>query len=224
MSENLKGVIVEMGARTSSQPADDFESIASVLRSGEGVSALPSRLMLGPRALTINVQTDTNRVDGTIQHDVDEQSDDNRTSAVGLFNYAHSYAASAVSLSKSRPDDTTHPEAPVDFLSFHAVELYLKSFLRANGLTVRDVKKVGHRLVQLSNKARELGLIYEDASGVIRLATDNLIERRYISIGSNQRHPTEMVFAVCRSLHTSVGEELRRLGFAKRLPSIGSLS
>lgn len=59
MADKLKGVMVEMGARTAAEAADDLEAIAAVLRSGEGVSALPSRLMLGPRALTVNVHTES---------------------------------------------------------------------------------------------------------------------------------------------------------------------
>lgn len=150
--------------------------------------------------------------------------DDNRTSAVGLFNFAHSYAASAVLLSKSPPDDTTHPEAPVDFLAFHAIELYLKAFLRANGLTVLDVKKVGHRLDHLRDKACELGLSFDDANGIVLLATHSMMERRYIKTGFKRRHSNELVFEVCRSLHAAVGASLRALALAKRLPSIESLS
>lgn len=58
MLEKLKGVMVEMGARTAQEAAEDLEAIAAVLRSGEGVSALPNRLLLGPRMLTLNIQTD----------------------------------------------------------------------------------------------------------------------------------------------------------------------
>ena len=149
---------------------------------------------------------------------------DDRTSAIGLFNFAHSYAASAVQLSKCRPADTTHPEAVVDFLAFHAIELYLKAFLRAKGLTVAEVKKLGHRLDKLRDKVCELGLAIEDQNGVIVLATHKMMERRYIRTGWTQQHPNELVLEVCRNLHESVGEELQRFGLAKRLPSIGSPS
>lgn len=149
--------------------------------------------------------------------------EDARTSAIGLFNYAHSYAASAVALAKTPPNDTTHPEAPVDFLAFHAIELYLKAFLRAKGLTVAEVKKIGHGLTKLRDRARDLGLTVDDGNGVIVLAAASMMERRYISTGTKVCHPHELVFEVCRRLHYDVGEELRTLGLATRLPSIESL-
>lgn len=152
---------------------------------------------------------------------VDEET---RTSPIGLFNYAHSYAASAVTLAKVQPHDATHPEAPVDFLSFHAIELYLKAFLRAKGLTVRQVKAVGHDLTGLRDKARDLGLAITDENGVIDLAAVSMMERRYIRTGFKQRHPHPLVFEVCRRLHREVGDELRGLGMAKRLPAIDSLA
>ena len=122
------------------------------------------------------------------------------------------------------PHDATHPEAPVDFLSFHAIELYLKAFLRAKGLTVKQVKAVGHDLTGLRDKARDLGLAIMDENGVIDLAAASMMERRYIRAGFKQRHPHPLVFEVCRRPHRAAGDELRGLGMAKRLPSIESLA
>lgn len=56
MFEVLKCVTIEMGARTGTEVAEDLEAIVKVLRSGEGVAALPQRLMLEPRAVSINIQ------------------------------------------------------------------------------------------------------------------------------------------------------------------------
>lgn len=83
-------------------------------------------------------------------------NNDDRTNAIGLFNFAHSYAASAALLSKCRLVDIKHPEAPVDFLAFHAIEIYLKVFLRAKGLTVSAVKKAGHHLDILRDEACDI--------------------------------------------------------------------
>ena len=146
--------------------------------------------------------------------------DSDQTSAIGLFNFAHSYAASAMQLAKCQPAGTTHPEAVVDFLAFHAIELYFKAFVRAKGLTVAEMKLLGHRLDKLHNKASELGLAVEDRNGVILLATYSMMDRRYIRTGWTQRHPHELVFEVCRSLHESVGEALRSLGLATTLPRL----
>lgn len=150
--------------------------------------------------------------------------DNDRTSAFGLFAFAHSYAASAVSLAKAPPPGAIHAGAPVDFLVFHAIELYLKAFLRARGFSVAGMKKIGHRLTGLRNKAQELGLPVQDENGVIDLAEMSMMERRYIVTGAKQRHPDEIVFEVCRHLHHEVGEALRSSGLAQRLPPISSLS
>ena len=55
--------------------------------------------------------------------------DDERTNAIGLFNTARSYWRSAEHLNAAGVK-VTHPEAPVTFLFCHAIELYLKSYLR----------------------------------------------------------------------------------------------
>jgi hypothetical protein len=55
--------------------------------------------------------------------------DDERTNALGLFNTARSYWRSAEHLSVARIE-VTHPQAPITFLLCHALELYLKAFLR----------------------------------------------------------------------------------------------
>ena len=55
-----------------------------------------------------------------------------RTPPIGLFNYARSYWRSAEQLRASKPD-VTHPDAPISFLFYHAIELYLKAFLRSAG-------------------------------------------------------------------------------------------
>src|SRR5260221_7125218 len=57
------------------------------------------------------------------------------TTPLGFFNYALSYRAAAdkLRICKLR---ATHPHAPVLFIYYHSVELYLKAFLRAHGLSV----------------------------------------------------------------------------------------
>ena len=59
-------------------------------------------------------------------------SDDDRSTPLGLFNYARSYWQSGVLLHHARAK-TTHPDAPVTLLLAHAIELYLKAFLRLRG-------------------------------------------------------------------------------------------
>ena len=68
---------------------------------------------------------------------------DDLTTPIGLFNYAHSYFASAKKLSESEPK-CTHPSAPINYLFAHSIELYLKSFLRQQNITVEKLKEFSH--------------------------------------------------------------------------------
>jgi hypothetical protein len=58
-----------------------------------------------------------------------------RTSPLGLFNYARSYWRSAEYLHAAKLK-LTHPSAPATFLFYHAIELYLKAFLLSQKLPV----------------------------------------------------------------------------------------
>ena len=67
-------------------------------------------------------------------------SRDDRTTPEGLFNTARSYWHSGARLSTADLK-VTHPHAPVTFLLCHAVELYLKAYLRLSGLSVGQLFK-----------------------------------------------------------------------------------
>ena len=58
-----------------------------------------------------------------------------RTTPLGLFNYARSYWRSAEYLHAAQLT-LTHPTAPVSFLFYHAIELYLKDFLLSQSMTL----------------------------------------------------------------------------------------
>jgi hypothetical protein len=89
-------------------------------------------------------------------------NEDDRTTAFGLFNYAHTYWQSAVILRKTRVK-ATHPDDPPWYLYSHAVELFLKAFMRAKGMSPRDLKqKYGHKLVPLGEAAEKNGLLVDD--------------------------------------------------------------
>lgn len=86
------------------------------------------------------------------------------TSAQGFFTYAEAYAASARVLVSEGPD-IAHREAPARMLPFHAIELYLKSFLRCVGRSTDElaVKPLAHDLGALSKAAQgHLGLAADD--------------------------------------------------------------
>ncbi|HML08288.1 MAG TPA: hypothetical protein VK430_09215 [Xanthobacteraceae bacterium] len=108
-----------------------------------------------------------------------------RTNALGLFNTARSYWHSAEHLNVTRLK-LTHPQAPVRFLFCHAIELYLKAYLRAGVCSLAELKKIGHRVDELANVAAQSGLVIEPADVEILSHihdADVAIEARYIRTG-----------------------------------------
>lgn len=129
---------------------------------------------------------------------------DSRTTALGLFNYAHSYWASAVALNYAARE-VSHPDAPVRFLYYHAVELYLKAFLRMSGASVKDVKDIGHRVVRLYNVAVEKGLPQDAETSIAAALIDaDYMSSRYISTGAFTRASNQALWGVCCFLHMEI--------------------
>lgn len=149
-----------------------------------------------------------------------EQDEDKRTTPIGLFNYAESYWKAATAL-KSTKLRTTHPDAPVSFLYYHAVELYLKSFLRFHGHSAKELRgvKYGHRIGPISKRASILGLFFMDEDVEVfslMAATDAVIRSRYIQTGYFHVPAPEALDRTCKSLRESVGDELKRSGLPVR--------
>jgi hypothetical protein len=70
------------------------------------------------------------RLLGKRQKTPEEIADDNeRTNSMGLFNTAEAYWMSAVALQAAKVR-AGHASQPVRFLYYHAIELYLKAWLR----------------------------------------------------------------------------------------------
>lgn len=148
---------------------------------------------------------------------------DKRTNAIGLFNFANSYFAAAVGLQRLKIK-TTHPDSPVDYLYYHSIELYLKSYLRARGCTVRDIShRFGHKLQLAAQVARWLGLEFHEKDWeLITLVAQggNQMASRYISTGFFTRPRHEALFGTCRSLHETIGLQLVEMGLTRRLPVV----
>jgi hypothetical protein len=136
--------------------------------------------------------------------------DDERTNAVGLFNTARSYWRSAEHLNAARLE-VTHQQAPVTFLFCHAIELYLKAYLRGAGQSVAQLKQIGHRVANLATSAVNSGLAIRPEQLEILGHIDDAdvaIEARYIVTGFKQlptndalSHAAEFLDqAVCRAL------------------------
>ena len=118
--------------------------------------------------------------------------EEERTTAQGFFNYADSYLGVAHVAWTAQPQ-VTFPQAPVRFLLYHAAELHLKAFLRCAGVSVSDLKAVGHKFTGLIKAARtsELGLS-RDCEDVLVYGqrTRDVIESRYIRTGYRRWYET----------------------------------
>lgn len=148
-------------------------------------------------------------------------SDAERTTPTGLFHFAHSYWLSALALQTAKVK-ATHPDAPISFLYIHAIELYLKSYLRGYGTSEGELRtKYGHRICCLADEARQSGLQLddEDVEVLSLIVCMDVIELRYIKTGAITRPTHEALNRTCKSLHESIGLTLRDLGFPVRRPS-----
>ena len=133
-------------------------------------------------------------------------SDEIRTTPVGLFHYAHSYAASALSLSRADVAGT-HIDAPIRFLYSHAVELYLKSYLLLNGtsLALLRSRELGHNVEQLLERAQERGLMVEEFHREQAKLMNEAILDRYIQTGSRTVLSNDALLNFCVQLHDQIG-------------------
>tara|TARA_R110002049_G_scaffold140930_5_gene302300 strand:- start:30554 stop:31021 length:468 start_codon:yes stop_codon:yes gene_type:complete len=141
--------------------------------------------------------------------------------AVALFNYAHSYAQSALTLEQNETD-ATHWNAPIYFLYFHAIELYLKSLLVRTGHDLETLRKEhGHKVQPLAELCQQEGLqLTVEGSEVISLManTDNVISSRYIRVGVHTRFPFEIYTGVCLSLNEQIGWKVYEGSRVTRIP------
>lgn len=144
--------------------------------------------------------------------------DESKASPIGLYNYAHSYWACAAALIAVKIN-ATHKDSPTAFLFFHAVELYLKAFLRARGAGLDHLAtKVGHDVRRAAREAEAAGLMFDDEDReVLDLIPENFLRSRYIVVGAFRRPTFGALHRTCTSLHDSVGNEMIRLGLTTRL-------
>ena len=144
--------------------------------------------------------------------------EDERTTPLGLFNYAHSYWRSAVALKQARVK-ATHPGDPIWFLYFHAMELYLKYYLRLHGKSVANLRdEYGHRMDRLAKGARSFGFQFDDEDREVLsvIASMNPIDVRYIKTGFFRRPTHEALDRTCKSFHHSAAEALMGRGIKIR--------
>ena len=89
--------------------------------------------------------------------------EEERTSAIGLANYAEQYlrAADAAFLKEyERIGKEPVFLVPAWHLALHSIELSLKAFLFSKGITLKDLRrKFGHDVLAIHGEARDRGLM-----------------------------------------------------------------
>lgn len=143
---------------------------------------------------------------------------EDRTPPLGLFNFARSYWRSAEQLRASKPK-VTHPDAPILFLFYHSIEIYLKAFLRNAGYDLAQMKGISHRITKAARAAQKEGLELTAADfellSVID-SDDNVIRARYITTGSHTRPEDEELSDFCQYLDQRVANRLTKDGHPVR--------
>jgi HEPN domain-containing protein len=104
---------------------------------------------------------------------------------------------------------------PVRFLYYHAIELFLKSYLVLHGYTEAKVKGIGHRVKDLAVEAAKKGLAFDDEdTEVIGLMAEEstVIESRYLRVGLFRWPAVDALDRTAASLLDSIRRGLRAAG------------
>ena len=149
-----------------------------------------------------------------------EQSEDDRTTSVGLFNFATSCHEGARALGKV-DFRATHRDSPIAFLYVHSIELFLKAFLSMHGHSVAELRSrdFGHSYRRLRERSIELGLQFldEDLDVFARMEqTDFPMRTRYLRTGYYMIPTIEALERTTASIREAVGDELRKHGIKVR--------
>ena len=140
---------------------------------------------------------------------------------LGIFNYAESYLAAANALGRAELS-TTHPDAPIQFLTNHAIELYLKAYLHAKGISEIDLSRnpFGHQLLNLIWEAKKRGLCpKEETYSVVRVLDqmNTQMNSRYLKPRVYRPIREEALDRAVRDLRLTVGKSLKRMGVFVRV-------
>jgi hypothetical protein len=117
-------------------------------------------------------------------------------------------------------------ESPVRFLYFHAIELFLKAFLRLKGIEddILASRDYSHRLAHLADEAERRDLLIGKRVRLVCDAArdfDKPLQTRYIKTGPKPELPTTRLHEAARDLQARVQQALRSSGIATRqLPAL----
>jgi hypothetical protein len=128
---------------------------------------------------------------------MNEPDEIDRQPPIGMFNFAESFLDAGRHLARAcdKGELRLRFDSPIYYLYSHALELMLKSFLRAKGHSAELLasRKFGHKLTVLWQECLKAGLTTEANNGAFieamieilhPLATD--YELRYLKVGTKQ--------------------------------------
>ena len=146
-----------------------------------------------------------------------EQSEDERTTAIGLARYAYEYLDAAILVDQhhgAQPGHEFISPIPAYYLASHAIELTLKAYLRHRGVSARQLRSrryYGHDLRACYRKAKELGLrdIFKMHADDLRallllIQLNENQELRYIRTGAKRFPSWAIVEPLAVRLHQAV--------------------
>jgi HEPN domain-containing protein len=143
-----------------------------------------------------------------------------RHSPIGFYNFAGSYHTAA-DLICEHGLYATHPEGPATFLYCHAIELYLKSFLRFHGTSAKKLQSIGHDYRRLLSRASKRGLVLEAMEDEVLNIIDGEIwsRSRYLETGFRSGRPSlDELSTASRTLRRQIGKVLSDAGMTVRKP------
>jgi hypothetical protein len=144
---------------------------------------------------------------------------DKRTTDIGLYNFAEAYLLSAKTLTSQKIPGLRFAD-PIEYLFYHSIELFLKSYLRNRGLSAYILAtQYSHNLVKLRDEAAALGLHLDQKENarIDHLQNEGLvIEARYIKTGFKQPIPLEALLGTAERVRDRVLHELTQVGLPLR--------
>lgn len=145
-----------------------------------------------------------------------------RTTSIGLFLNAEAYWSGANVLYRSnKRKKRTVPfgEKPLYYCYYHAIELYLKAFLRCQHGVDELEGNFRHRTIKMMKRAQELGISFDDEDVEVLIMmgdTDAVIRSRYPRTGSFSWPTLEALNRTCKSLRVLVHKGLQKSGVSVR--------
>jgi len=118
--------------------------------------------------------------------------------------------------------------APVRLMSYHAAELFLKTYLRSAGETVDALRAMSHDLEKMVNRADALGLKLppQIVAQSRKLSKNNdYVRVRYVVVRESTDITGESVLRYCQTIRSSVIKalDMNELGVPKGKHWLGAL-